>query len=259
MGAQVALLCCERSATTEGKVANSPGYRPTKCGQAKLVMNLSDAKGKFVNLKDDFRSKLSPSPSPRGRQKADQLQPDRIEAPLLSEFLLPQDNDLPSFPSPRDASRATASKLPQPGRKATEAEIVRLKEIDNVVKSVMTTARKHATSTGSSFFLKERFFAAIPSQDSPSGPADTIHRLQSWRNGSLCYWANEADFSRHAEPKGSLKLRCITKVSIDKAKMTEVTVKHVDGEETVKLVLQFPDNSKAEKWQQAVRALRSLL
>mmetsp|Transcript_28932 Transcript_28932/g.65476 ORF Transcript_28932/g.65476 Transcript_28932/m.65476 type:complete len:261 (+) Transcript_28932:182-964(+) len=110
---------------------------------------------------------------------------------------------------------------------------------------------------------QNRYFAAQPADDTASAEADFEDRwekrLQQWRRGRLAWWKDKASFMKRDNPKGSLALMSISKVTWDLDQPQSVTVRHMEEKEKFELVIKFSAEDIAKEWKDVLGQIRKLL
>lgn len=213
-----------------------------------------------------YDTKDSPRPSPRG------LASPRAGDSSLDAFLGGASSSRQKYPGSQKEPTSPDDRRTCKSWNADAEAKIKVEAIEAQAAKIKTCCKKYPTSGsegwGSSLRAKERFFAATPpsfqtltSKTNTSWP----EKLLAWQAGNLNYWASEYAYRNKDEPKGSIPLLSITKVSIDEGSPLDVFVKYdkgagKDGEsEVIRLRLNFSKADIAERFRYGLRTIRASL
>lgn len=146
-----------------------------------------------------------------------------------------------------------------PEKVAEDPRKQRFQEIEQAAKCLATTCKKMPLHPGALLGggAKERYIAMKPLDFENGASWSTM--LKAWRKGKLGYWVDEKAFKAGQDPKGTINLLDVTKVTIPDKHMEQVLIKFRDGTQDGHLTLQFKDYSTATAWRDTFKELRSRL
>lgn len=139
-----------------------------------------------------------------------------------------------------------------------DAVLRKVEEIEHLVQKLQRSCTKHPSQGKHMFSIsKTRYFAAMPAEEPSGNSADS--RWQRWYRGNLVWWKDAQSYLKREEPKGSVFLLSIVKVSWGMEEPQEVIVRHHDGNERHEMILHFDTMPAAKEWSATLNKLRKML
>lgn len=163
-----------------------------------------------------------------------------------------------SFSSPHIPSKSVHM-APLPVHSEVEADdLRRVEQLEALVQGLQKECRKYPKSGKTAFTRPQnRYFAALPAQE-PAGNSWSC-RWNRWYRGKLTYWKDNRSYLKQEEPKGSVSLLSIVKVTWDKESPEEVIVRNMEDGDRYEMVLRFNSKSEAKDWANMLKAVRKML
>eukprot|EP00928_Gymnodinium_smaydae_P025169 TRINITY_DN2012_c0_g1_i1.p1 TRINITY_DN2012_c0_g1~~TRINITY_DN2012_c0_g1_i1.p1 ORF type:complete len:413 (+),score=42.33 TRINITY_DN2012_c0_g1_i1:56-1294(+) len=155
-------------------------------------------------------------------------------------------------------ARAVTADIHDIARSTPKACVETLREYAQKLRVETKKSRKYGTGI---FHAKDqdRYFAAVPAEDTKVAADDWVKQLQLWQRGRLAYWQDYEAFASKSAEKGHVPLKAILRVDRQAITPREVMVTHSVEGEGYEMALHFTRERAAEEWCHALTALVKLL